>query len=104
MTDQELKPCADCNGTGDLVRLDGEWMGYCHCQFIHPSDITLDQLDQSLIDQIKAKAYENLAFDIGPFLVNEWMKSGKYGVALVAIREYLRRRAEKLENGEDISE
>lgn len=24
-------PCESCNDTGDLVRFDGEWMGYCPC-------------------------------------------------------------------------
>jgi hypothetical protein len=47
---EELKPCPNCNGTGDLTSFAGEWMGYCHCQFTHPSDITLDQAKQVLAE------------------------------------------------------
>lgn len=25
------KPCPNCDGTGDVHRIDGEWMGRCHC-------------------------------------------------------------------------
>lgn len=24
--------CTSCDDTGDLVRIDGEWMGYCNCE------------------------------------------------------------------------
>jgi hypothetical protein len=50
MMSEELNPCPNCNGTGDLTSFAGEWMGYCHCQFIHPSDITLSQATQVLAE------------------------------------------------------
>ena len=28
-TSQKDKRCESCNGTGDLTRFDGEWIGYC---------------------------------------------------------------------------
>lgn len=27
------KPCSTCNDDGDVHRIDGEWLGYCHCFF-----------------------------------------------------------------------
>jgi hypothetical protein len=29
--DQKLGRCPDCDGTGDVHTIDGQWMGECHC-------------------------------------------------------------------------
>lgn len=30
----EMRACCEhCGGAGDVHRMDGEWLGYCHCEY-----------------------------------------------------------------------
>lgn len=41
---EPLQPCSTCDGTGDVHRADGEWLGECHCMQKHRADVASGDL------------------------------------------------------------
>jgi hypothetical protein len=54
---EKLKPCPDCNGTGDIVDFLGEWRGYCRCGDGSATEITAADIPEEVKREVMETAH-----------------------------------------------